>query len=118
MGRMQYSKKPKCLNTTAQSRAADLWEGTTWKEGHGKGHGNSQGTTHMEAVGIMNGSALIGVIHESSIKGRVTRLSLQTQHSRRMTQELWELCRGVRTGVIEAVPQDIRTVYNKGQIDR
>ena len=72
----------------------------------------------MEVVGVMNGSALIGVIHESSIKGGVMWLNLWTWRSGHMTQELWRLCRGVRTGVIEAVLQDIRTVYNKGQIDR
>ena len=107
---MRYNEKPKCLNTTVQSRAADLWEGTMWKGGHGRGHENSQGTTHMEAVGIMNGSTLIGVIHESSIKGGVMWLNLRMRHSRCMTQELQRLCGGVRTGVIKAVLQDIRTV--------
>src|ERR1700731_3195385 len=68
---MRYGKKPKRLNTTTWSRAADLWEGTMWKGGHGRGHENSQGATHMEMVGIMNGSALIRAIHESSIKGDV-----------------------------------------------
>jgi len=72
----------------------------------------------MEAVGVMNGSALIGVIHESSIKGGVMWLNLRMQHSGRMTQELQRLCGGVRTRVIEAALQGIRTVYNKGQIDR
>ena len=75
------------------------------RKGHGRGHEDGQGTTHMETVGFMNGAALWVTAHESSIR-------LQTVHESSIRlQAVLGCVTQPEKGSQGAVPQTIELVY-------